>query len=300
MKDTQTHPDRQPRGKPVLDDKAFQTISKIAYEEAGLAISPGKSAMVHTRLARRLRSLNLASYEEYCALLESENGQDERRNLISALTTNVSHFFREEHHFQRLQDEVLPELFRKAAAGERIRFWSAGCSNGQEPYSIAAILSNADFDPDRMDVRILATDIDPNVIRFARRGIYDSRMIESLPDEMRERHFQPVEADGQTQWRASDNLRKFISFRELNLLRDWPMKGKFDVIFCRNVVIYFDQKTQDRLWQRFAAALKPGGWLFLGHSERVSDAYLDDLPAVGMTTYRRTPFAVSQPTEITA
>jgi len=275
------------RPKPQLDTKAFQRIAGIAYNDAGLDIAPSKMAMVHTRLARRLRNLDLASYEAYCNLIESPQGKAERRELISALTTNVSHFFREDHHFDRLVKEVLPELRQKLESGGRIRIWSAGCSNGQEPYTIAmSILEQHDL-PDSADLKILATDIDPKVITFARQGVYDERMVSGVPESLLKRFFSKHERQSAIKWEVDESLKKLISFKELNLLKPWPMQGKFDVIFCRNVVIYFDEKTQQRLWKDFSEAMNPGAWLFLGHSERVSEEYADVLPSAGMTTYRR-------------
>ena len=276
------------RPKPKLDDQAFKRIAEIAYRDAGLDIAPSKMAMVHTRLARRLRSLDLDSYDAYCTLIESPEGKAERRELISALTTNVSHFFREDHHFDRLVEEVLPILRKKLESGSRVRIWSAGCSNGQEPYTIAmSILAHYDLPPSA-DLRILGTDIDPKVIAFARKGIYDERMISGVPADLLDRFFVRLETSSTPQWQARDTLKNLIAFKELNLLHPWPMKGKFDVIFCRNVVIYFNEETQQKLWKSFSEAMLPGAWLFLGHSERVSDEYLNVLPSVGMTTYRRT------------
>lgn len=275
--------------KPVLDDRAFEQIAAIAYEEAGLAISPSKAAMVHTRLARRLRVLQLNSYDQYCALVLSKDGASERRELISALTTNVSHFFREDHHFDRMKEEVLPDLHRKLQAGKRVRIWSAGCSNGQEPYSIAMTFLEFGALPAGADFKILATDIDAKVISFARKGQYDENMLSGLPKPLRDSYFKPVKQAQSDTWQAGDSLKNLVSFKELNLLDTWPMKGTFDVIFCRNVVIYFDEKTQGVLWKKFSATLHAGGWLFLGHSERVSEDSIADLPPVGMTTYRRAP-----------
>lgn len=284
-------PEPRSRAKPQLDDKAFKRIATIASLDAGLDIAPSKMAMVHTRLARRLRTLGLASYEDYCTLIESPEGTAERREVISALTTNVSHFFREDHHFERLVNEVLPLLRQKLETGGRVRIWSAGCSNGQEPYTIAmSILANYSL-PDAADLRILATDIDPKVIAFARKGIYDERMTSGVSETLLDRFFIRHQNEAATRWEAGDALKKLIAFKELNLLSPWPMQGKFDVIFCRNVVIYFNEETQARIWKGFSEAMHPGAWLFLGHSERVSDEFADILPSVGMTTYRRAEHA---------
>lgn len=284
---THPRPASASRARPQLDEKAFERISAIALADAGLDIAPSKMAMVHTRLARRLRALGLPDYEAYCALIESPDGREERREMISSLTTNVSHFFREDHHFERLVQEVLPGLRQKIETGQRVRIWSAGCSNGQEPYTIAmSIIENYDL-PEGADLRILATDIDPKVIAFARRGAYDERMVSGVAPALLEKYFTRRQTATGGSWIVSQKLKRLISFRELNLLQPWPMQGKFDVIFCRNVVIYFNEKTQQQLWKNFARILHPGGWLFLGHSERVSEQYLDLLSPAGMTTYRR-------------
>ncbi len=272
---------------PELDQAAFACIAAIAHREAGLHISPGKSAMVRTRLARRLRALKLPDFETYCALVQSPAGGEELGAMISALTTNVSHFFREDHHFSILREKVLPGLVDKAKSRQRVRIWSAGCSNGQEPYSIAMTLREAGM-PSDADLRILASDIDPMVVAHAQVGRYPETMMSGLPDPLRAKYFT---ADGDTpepSWQVRPEIRRMIAFRILNLLRDWPMQGQFDAIFCRNVVIYFDADTQSRLWQRFADALEPGGWLFIGHSERISDAGLSVFESRGMTSYQRT------------
>lgn len=272
---------------PELPEADFRRIAAIAYREAGLAIGAGKSAMVRTRLARRLRALHLPSFAAYCAHIESPEGADEIGLLVSALTTNVSHFFREAHHFDILRTQVLPPLVDRARAGKRVRIWSAGCANGQEPYSIVMSMIEAGLPLDA-DVRVLATDIDPNVIAHARSGLFGETMLSGLPDAMRARHFSPVAGATETQWKVTDQLRHAVTFRVLNLLDTWPMRGQFDAIFCRNVVIYFDAETQDRLWRRFAAHLAPGGWLFLGHSERLSPNAIPLFTGRGVTSYQRT------------
>ena len=272
---------------PTLSDAAFDCIAKIAHREAGLYLAPGKSAMVRTRLARRLRALQLTSFEAYCEVVKNPAEKEELGIMISALTTNVSHFFREEHHFDLLRETVIPTLMAKSKSGQRIRIWSAGCSNGQEPYSIAMTLIEEGF-PGNADLKILATDIDPNVVAHAKAGAYPEQMMSGLSPDRRERFFEKHSDRNGDVWRADTTLREWVSFRQLNLLHDWPMRGAFDAIFCRNVVIYFDQPTQDRLWQRFAGILNPDGWMFLGHSERVSEASLHLFANKGVTSYRRT------------
>lgn len=279
---------------PDLAPDAFCRIAEIAHREAGLYIPAAKSAMVRTRLARRLRALTLPDFESYCRLVESQAGIEERGAMISALTTNVSHFFREDHHFAILRDNILPRLVAKASAHQRIRIWSAGCANGQEPYSIAMTLREGGL-PNDADVRILATDIDPQVIKHARLGRYPETMMSGLSDARRAAYFTPADGGPDRAWQVRPEIGEMIAFRELNLLRDWPMRGRFDAIFCRNVLIYFDADTQSRLWPRFAGALGPDGWLFLGHSERISEVGLKYFESRGMTSYQRTDRAGQGP-----
>lgn len=276
---------------PALDDHSFQRIVEFAYNTAGLSISSTKSAMVRTRLVRRLRALNISGFVEYCDFFLGPDGRNERVELISALTTNVSHFFREEHHFELLEKNYLSDLTSPEALSRPIRFWSAGCSNGQEPLSLAMMLHECGFLETSQDVKILATDIDPRVISFAQTSQYPERMLEGLPKSMLENYFKKLpDSEGEHNeniWKSQEKLRRLITYRQLNLLDNWPMKGKFDAIFCRNVVIYFDQETQDSLWQRFSEILRPGGLLFLGHSERVSEKFLRNFSTLGCTAYRR-------------
>lgn len=273
---------------PALDEQSFQKIAVFAYKTAGLSISPTKSAMVRTRLARRLRALKLNSFDEYCAYFQSPGGESEQTELISALTTNVSHFFREKHHFELLKDKIVPDLLQPTALTRPLRFWSAGCSNGQEPLSLAITLQECGLVDQAKDLKILATDIDPRVVQFARTSEYPERMLEGLPPHLLKKYFSPVAQDGpETIWKSHVSLSRLIAFRRLNLLENWPMTGTFDVIFCRNVVIYFDQPTQDKLWERFSNILRPGGVLFLGHSERVSDEFQNNFESLGGTAYRR-------------
>lgn len=203
--------------------------------------------------------------------------------MINAITTNLTGFFREPHHFAALKDEVLPELLRAPAQERRLRIWSAGCSSGEEPYSIAMTLKRALPTAQNWDALVLATDIDTNMIATCRAGVYDPDRVEPVPADLRRRF---VIGAGADTVEMAPALRQMIRFRPLNLLEPWPMRGKFDVIFCRNVVIYFDKDTQHTLFDRYADILKPDGWLFIGHSEslfRVSDRFRH----LGRTMYRK-------------
>ena len=256
-------------------------IAAIAEAEAGLSIGETKASMVQSRLAGRLRKLGLPDFGAYLTLLRSDAGAAERREMISALTTNVSHFFREMHHFELLRTQVLPELAVRARAGKRIRLWSAGCSRGQEPYSMAMTLLEVMPDAPDHDIRILATDIDRAVLQDATAGEYDEAALAPVSAEQKHKYFERHAE----RWAIGPGPRRLVRFRPLNLHADWPMRGAFDVIFCRNVVIYFAPARQEVLWQRFCRALSPGGWLFVGHSERVSPAA--GLAPRGVTAYRR-------------
>lgn len=266
-----------------MDRNAFDAIAALAHREFGLNIAPEKMKMVQSRLRHRLGALNLPDFDAYSQLVCSDQGSEERRSMISALTTNVSHFFREPHHFELLSQHMLPGVEKLIDARERIRIWSAGCSNGQEPYSIAMhmlgfkpSLSNADF-------RILATDVDPKVVEFADQGIYEDKHLDGISADFRSKFV----GLGDKKHSISEQIKNIVTFRELNLLSNWPMRHQFDIIFCRNVVIYFDQETQEELWPRFHQMLKPGGLLFLGHSERISSPPTFGFKTIGTTAYQK-------------
>ncbi len=277
-------------------DAAFAALARVAHAEAGLVLPPDKAPMVMSRIGKRMRRVGARSLEEYCELLECPDCGEERREMIFALTTNVTSFLREAHHFECFRETILPELVTRARQGGRVRLWSAGCSTGQEPYSLAMTVLEAFPEAATTDLRILATDIDPHVLREARGGSYAEQLLQPLPEIWRSRFFEPgSEATGQ--WRVKEEVRRLVVFRELNLLDRWPMKGRFDAIFCRNVVIYFDRVTQSALWPRFHGALAPGGYLFLGHSERIDLADQPPFRPAGTTIYQRTDGAPAAPAE---
>ncbi|MEZ5756497.1 MAG: protein-glutamate O-methyltransferase CheR [Paracoccaceae bacterium] len=268
----------------ILSDTDFLAVSRLIHRDTGILITASKKSMLISRLSRRLRSLGLTDFADYVALLHGSDGAEERRALVSAVTTNVTGFFREPHHFRALAD-LGPSLVARARAGGRVRIWSAGCSTGQEAFSIAATLLAIAPDIARHDLRILATDIDPAVIETARAGIFDRRALgEAVPPDL---HRLVKDGPGKDQITLAPSLHELIRFQELNLLQPWPFQGQFDVIFCRNVVIYFDAETRLDLWMRFAARMPKGGMLFIGHSERM-DPRLDTLfTPVGITQYER-------------
>ena len=270
---------------PDLSDEEFERVAKIALQEAGLAIPKSKKALVQSRLSRRMRQLGVPRHSDYIALISEPTNSAERRELISVLTTNVSSFFRERHHFKFLVSELVPKFKSKLSTGRPVRIWSAGCSRGQEPYTIAMVCLETMPKIAASDFLILATDIDPAMLAEARKGVYTDQDLADLRSETKNRFFRPL---GRGNNAIEDAPRKLIRFRELNLHQDWPMRGQFDVIFCRNVVIYFDEVRQKQLWPRFRDALVPGGHLILGHSERVHPIEKSGFENAGVTIYQKT------------
>lgn len=258
----------------------FRAIADLLYKASGIHLADAKATLVYSRIAKRVRKLGLDSFKSYCDLLRSDPDHPEHAAMLSALTTNVTRFYREPHHFEHMAAELLPPLIARARAGGRVRLWSAGCSAGHEPYSMAMTLLEAFPDAARHDVRILATDIDPLVVDHARRGVYNSGDVEPIPAGSRSK-FLTREAGGG--WQVNPAVADIISFGVINLMEPWPMKGKFDAIFCRNVAIYFDEPTQTRLFTRFAQHLAPDGRLYIGHSER---SLVPELVSAGLTIYR--------------
>lgn len=272
-------------GEVPLNDRDFSRIAGLVHSLAGIVLAEAKRPLVHSRLIKRLRALGLPDFAAYADFLSAQGSETERLELISAVTTNVTSFFREKHHFERLARSVLPALITRARAGSRVRLWSAGCSSGEEPYSIAATLLGLCPDVQRYDIRILATDIDRTMIEKARRAVYAPDAGTGLAPDLARRLFADPKPGASLQ--ISERVRRLVTCNALNLQDIWPMKGPFDVIFCRNVVIYFDKATQEQLWQRFADLLPQDGFLMIGHSERVTGAALAEFQPDGMTTYRR-------------
>lgn len=267
-----------------LSDTDFATLAALIHRETGIVIGETKRSMLISRLTRRLRQLMLPGFTAYIRLVTSPEGEEERSALISAITTNVTGFYREPHHFESLV-RMAPDLLARAKSGNRVRLWSAGCSTGQEACSIAAALLDAIPDFSRQDVLILATDIDPKVIEQARSGEYDRGLLGDAPPLALRNCIEDGSVPGR--FATVPALRDLIRFEVLNLLGPWPFQGSFDVIFCRNVFIYFDDETRRRLLMRFAARLRAGGTLFLGHSERLDVALEPYFDSVGWTEYRR-------------
>lgn len=273
-------------GEYPLTRRDLNEIAAMIYSDAGIALNDSKASLVYSRLSKHIRNLGLSGFRAYCQLVASPEGSAERREMLSHLTTNFTRFFRENHHFEHLRDEVLPGLIQRAKSGGRVRIWSAASSDGQEPYSIALTVFQAFPNVLDYDFKILATDIDPKILAIARQGAYDEQALETVSPAIRKQWFKEVEIGGRRKFQVDDRLKRLITYNELNLMAQWPFKGKFDVIFCRNVVIYFDEPTQMRIWTRFAELLPIGGHLYIGHSERVSGDSKNDFDNIGITTYR--------------
>ncbi len=270
-------------------ERDFSRVSRLVGEHAGISLRPHKEALVYGRLARRLRVLGLKSMKEYLDLLGDENSQ-EFTHFVNALTTNVTSFFREDHHFQYLANVLLPEL-TKGKQKAKLRFWSAGCSKGMEPYSLAIVLYEymEKFGP--LDVKILATDLDSSVVKTAEQGIYPEESLKEMSEGRKKRWFRQGQGEQLGSVRVSPLLQRLITFRKLNLMDPWPMRSQFDVIMCRNVVIYFSRDTQTKLFHRFSDIINPGGLLVLGHSETLG-ACRGRFRSVGKTMHRKKPGGV--------
>lgn len=265
----------------LYTDRDFAEISTILRETTGINLNNTKVTLVYSRLTKRLRSRGLDSFRDYCGLIREDT--EELQRMIEALTTNTTSFFRERHHFDHLQNVVLPPLIASARSGKRVRLWSSAASSGQEAYSIAMTILSVVPDAKSLDIRILATDINAQMVEQGRLGNYDRDELSGVPAAMGSRYFR-TENDRAV---VSEDLRTLVSFRQLNLLEKWPMRGAFDVVFCRNVMIYFSAETQAALWQRLGAQIQPGGFLYIGHSERLSGRVTSEFELVGITSYRK-------------
>lgn len=271
----------------AFSEADFQTLKKLAYDYAGIALSESKQNLIYSRLSRRLRVLKLESFHAYCDYLAET--QSEVENFINSISTNHTKFFREMHHFEHFRAHVAAPFGQAVARkpGGRLRVWSAGCSTGEEPYTIAAVLKREIRDFVGNDVRILATDIDTEVIRKAALGEYPAASFEEVPKEY-QALFPRQRASGSGEKAViEEDLRSLIVFRRLNLMDDWPFRGLFDAIFCRNVMIYFDGPTKANLVDRFTDLLRVGSWLYIGHSESLLGSH-PRLKLAGRTIYRRT------------
>ena len=269
----------------TLSERDFADLRATIRELTGINMGDAKRELVYRRVSSRLKATGIRSFSEYVAYLKK--GDPAEVELFSnAVTTNLTSFFREKHHFDYLSGTILPEIVAKKQHGKgRLRIWSAGCSTGEEPYSIAMTLRESFKELPRWDARVLCTDLDSDVLNTCRNGVYAANRVDKMPERSLRRWFQRSRG-GSDLYKVRPELQELLVFKQLNLMHDWPMKGLFDVIFCRNVVIYFDKPTQRVLVERYAEAMEEGGYLILGHSEslfKVSDRF----KLVGNTIYRK-------------
>lgn len=242
-----------------MADEDFKRLAALAYDISGIVLGDHKKELVYSRISRRIRKLGLNDFSQYCQHLEY-NQASEVNEFVNSITTNLTSFFRESHHFEYLAKEIIPSWKNSK---KPIRIWSSACSTGPEPYSIAITL-HKNMSVSNVDIKILATDLDSDVLKKGRSGVYPLNEIEQLPRDYLS-CFQRNETTGMGMVKKS--IKDLVTFNRLNLLGPWPMKAKFNVIFCRNVVIYFNKETQKELFERLADQLVDGGYLFIGHSE---------------------------------
>jgi len=257
----------------------FEWIRETVGRETGIQLSDAKSDMVYSRLARRLRALGLRDFASYRKLLLDDPERQEMAHFVNALTTNLTAFFREAHHFEHLAGVL------EASSGT-VRIWSAGCSTGEEVYSAAIVAREVFGDRAADRVQILGTDLDSNVLERGRRAVYDQKRVDGLSRERLRRHFLRGKGSKEGMVRVRPEVCRLVEFQQLNLLHEWPFREPFDIVFCRNVIIYFNKEIQRRLFDRMDRAMAPRGWLYIGHSEtlwRVSERF----ESHGRTIYRK-------------
>lgn len=247
--------------KPQITKAQYEALCKRLYDLCGINLKAGKEDLVQSRLSKRIYALKLNSFEEYFAYVEKDSTGQELITMIDSLTTNKTSFFREIQHFEFLGKRILPHMKSK-----RLRIWSSACSSGEEPYSIGILLREEIKSIDSWDIRILATDISTRILKRAHEAVYDEATLQPVPQALRQKYFK-TEDSQQGTWRLSPQVKNMVRLARLNLMEPFPMRGPFDVIFCRNVMIYFDKPTQSMLANRFYDLLAPGGYLFVGHAE---------------------------------
>ena len=253
-----------------LSAKEFRFVTTLVYNKTGIVLGEQKREMVYRRLMRRIRELGIDSFSTYCRLLDDDSG-NELPNFINSITTNLTSFYRESHHFDYILNTFIPNWTESAADPRTVKVWSAACSTGEEPYSLSITLNKALQKYQlNWDYKILATDLDTNVLNTAKNAVYDEKRIADIPVEYRKLGFLKGKGALAGKVRVRPEMVDPITFRQLNLLEKWPLKGPFDIIMCRNVLIYFDREMQQKLVNRFIELLRPGGLLMLGHSESMA------------------------------
>jgi len=269
-----------------LTDREFDEIRAVIKELTGIHMGDSKRQLIYRRVGSRLRATGINTFRGYLDFLK-EGDPSELEEFANAVTTNLTSFFREQHHFDFLANTIVPEIVsNKGNTSKRLRIWSAGCSTGEEPYSIGMTLQESLKNVAHWDAKILCTDLDSAVLNICKAGVYSRQRVEKIPQNQLRRWFRKSRSQGSDLVKVSQKLQDLITFKQLNLMRDWPMRGRFDVIFCRNVIIYFDKPTQRVLIERYANILGDGGYLILGHSESLFNVS-DRFTLLGQTIYRK-------------
>ena len=272
---------------PILQDGVFDLLADRIRKKTGLLFSQSKRHMIEARLLRATKSASIGELSAYIHGLIENDCDDTLEHLIPILTTNVTSFFRESYQLEYFDRSILPELIHRAKHGHRVRIWSAGCSSGEEAYSIAMLIHHRCPEAANLNIKILASDIDNCVLKRARSGIYPVVDCQDIPANLRAKFVDTIDDQSRQQHVISEKIQATVHFRHLNLIEDWPMKGSFDAIFCRNVLIYFDSEAQRDIWPRFYKALSDGGWIFIGHSERVHPDFSEMFETRFVTTYQK-------------
>jgi chemotaxis protein methyltransferase CheR len=256
----------------ALSEHLFERFSHLVYQECGINLHNGKRELLQARLNKRLRATGVRTYREYYDYVTSAHNNGEIIHFIDCISTNLTYFFREPKHFEFLDQIALPELILNKSNDRhsRIRIWSAGCSTGEEPYSLVMCVLAHLPDPAKWDFRILATDISTKVLEVGLKGVYLKEKVGKVPKDLQNKHFRRVRSLDKEFFEVNPMLKNIVTFRRLNLKENYPFSGPFDFIFCRNVMIYFDKETQQGLVQKMAGYLSPGGYLMVGHSESLT------------------------------
>lgn len=287
MSDSRQMPARRSQGNPrQLSARDFARFSEFIHTECGIKMPPSKKTMLEARLQKRLRALALADYAQYCAFFFSKEGMaTELPHLLDVVTTNTTDFFREPNHFELLSRNVLPRWLNRNQ-GRELAVWSAGCSTGEEPYTLAIALSEFQQQQPEFRFSILATDISTRVLEHATRAVYAEDKLEKVPAHMHRLYFLRSKDRSKRLVRVAPEIRRLVSFQRLNFMEDFSFKNKMDIIFCRNVMIYFDRPTQERLLGKFCTHLRQGGHIFIGHSESLTGMQLP-IRQLAPTVYER-------------
>jgi len=273
-----------------LSDADFREFQSLVFKLCGIHLSDAKRQLVKSRLQKRLRHYGLTGYRQYYDMIVANRDPEELTAFINCITTNKTDFFREPHHFQYITNTFVPEVLEQVRTGKmrkRLRVWHAGCSSGEEPYTMAITLLEALKGGEGWDIRLMASDIDTNVLDQAERGVYGADRVSTIPIHLLHKYFLRGRGDSEGSVKVRDSVREMIEFRKINLNDIWPIRPetKFDVIFCRNVIIYFNRDTQRKLFSRFYDHLRPGSVLFIGHSESLLNVS-DSFESLGNTIYR--------------